>query len=177
MERGDVDAARVTLRTIDMDACNRYWEDCAKEGLSRHRDEAHVGRQKAANKQVTPAMKRRIGIRDGWRCRYCGLRVVHRGFFRALKLLLPDEFPPAPVPIVGSSRPAKRVFDASPDHVVPLSAGGEHTVDNLVTSCGACNYQAKGDCSLEELGLAVPEPPSPDDSWDGLLGRPSGGQP
>lgn len=176
-ELGDVEAARVTLRTIDMEACHRYWKDCAKEGLSRHRKETHAGRKKAPRKSVSAAMKRRIGIRDGWRCRYCGIRVVHQDFFPVVRALLPDEFPRAPLPIEGTSMPAYRLFEASPDHVVPLSANGEHTLDNLVTSCGACNYQAKGSCTLEELGLAAPDPPSPDGSWDGLLGRPGGAQP
>jgi 5-methylcytosine-specific restriction endonuclease McrA len=35
------------------------------------------------------------------------------------------------------------------DHVVPFSRGGTHTLDNLVTSCAACNI-AKGDRTPEE---------------------------
>lgn len=176
VEHGDLEAARVTLRKIDMEACDRYWRDCAREGLRRHRDEAHVGRQKVRRKNVSRSLKLEIGQRDGWRCRYCGLRLVHPGFFRAVAALLPAEFPSAPAPIEGTALPAYRLFDASPDHIVPVSAGGEHTKENLVTSCGACNYQAKGDCTLEELGLAAPEQPTPDDSWDGLVGRPAGHQ-
>jgi hypothetical protein len=173
LEEGNVDAAMVALRTIDVEACDRYWKDSAKEVLSRHRKEAHASRRKGHRKNVSKSWKVEIGTRDGWRCRYCGLRVVAPGFFRALAAALPDEFPPAPVPMEGTSWPIYRLFDASPDHIIPVSAGGEHSLENLVTSCGACNYQAKGDCTLEELGLVPPEPPLPDESWDGLLGRPA----
>ncbi len=176
VEQGELEAARATLRTIDMEACDRYWRDCATEGLCRHRDEEHFRRRKGHRKNVSRALKLEIGKRDGWRCRYCSLRAVYPGCFRALAAFLPEEFPKAPAPIEGTALPAYRLFDASPDHVVPVSAGGEHTRENLVTSCGACNYQAKGDCTLEELGLAVPEQPTPDHSWDGLVERPAGQQ-
>lgn len=35
------------------------------------------------------------------------------------------------------------------DHKVPISKGGENTIDNLVTSCVECNY-GKGSATLEE---------------------------
>ncbi len=64
------------------------------------------------------------------------------------------------------------MFNATPDHVVPLAAGGEHTLDNLVMSCGACNYM-KSSCTLDELGLMPPVPPVADAGWNGLVGRPA----
>ena len=152
IEQGDLDAARIALFTIDATACHRYWVECAQEGLRRHVD--HEGRSKARRTNVSSALKMKLGERDGWRCGYCGLRVVHPGFFRALYGLYPADFPQAKgSAIEGTAWPFQRVFDASPDHVVPVSAGGEHTEANLVTSCGACNYQMKGSCTLDELGL------------------------
>lgn len=170
LSRGDLDAVRIALRTIDIAACDRYWDDCGRAGVARHRPDAHTGRRKARRRSVSRRLKLELGRRDGWRCRYCHLRVVHPGFFPALAQKLRDQFPDAPAPIEGTAWPVYRLFDASPDHVVPVSAGGSHTMDNLVTACGACNYQAKGDCTLDELGLPVPDAP-PADGWDGLLGR------
>jgi 5-methylcytosine-specific restriction endonuclease McrA len=38
------------------------------------------------------------------------------------------------------------------DHVVPLSAGGEHTVNNLVGSCANCNLRRKWERQVKYLG-------------------------
>ena len=40
------------------------------------------------------------------------------------------------------------------DHVVPRSRGGEHTWENVVTSCIPCN-QRKGDRILREAGMTL----------------------
>lgn len=82
--------------------------------------------------------------------------------------LLPDEFPAKGTPIAETMWPIYRAYDSSPDHVHPVSAGGAHSIENLVTACGACNYQAKGHCTLDELGLAPPGPPQAPNGWDGL---------
>ena len=57
------------------------------------------------------------------------------------------------------------------DHVKARAPGGTNTVDNIVVSCGACNYN-KGSTSLEELRLRNPLEREPiNDDWDGLNGR------
>lgn len=86
---------------------------------------------------------------------------------------MPDEFPQPPAPIEGTAWTIERVFAAKPDHVLPVSAGGLTTDDNLVTACGACNDQAKGGALLAQLGIAVPDVHAPvPDPWMGLSGRP-----
>ncbi len=58
----------------------------------------------------------------------------------------------------------------TPDHVVPWHAGGTGEIDNLVASCGTCNYM-KGSCSIEELDLLDPRLYAPVvDGWHGLSG-------
>ena len=117
---------------------------------------------------------RRIGSRDGWRCRYCGLPVADRVFFRKLRSALPEEFPPSPAPIEGTAWTIERVFSPKPDHIVPVAAGGATTDDNLLTACGACNDQAKGDALLSQLGIAAPNVNEPViNPWSGLVERPS----
>ena len=47
------------------------------------------------------------------------------------------------------------------DHVVPRSRGGEHSWENCVAACSACNHR-KADKLLAELGWTlriVPTPP------------------
>lgn len=51
--------------------------------------------------------------RDNWTCVYCGVRVVRT------KHYAPNQ--------------------ATLDHVIPLSKGGTHTMDNVVTACQQCN--------------------------------------
>lgn len=51
--------------------------------------------------------------RDNWTCVYCGVKVVKS------RLYTPNQ--------------------ATIDHVIPLSKGGTHTMDNVVTACHCCN--------------------------------------
>jgi len=44
------------------------------------------------------------------------------------------------------------------DHVVPLSRGGSHTWDNVVTACERCN-QRKGNRTPEEAGMVLRSKP------------------
>ena len=57
--------------------------------------------------------------------------------------------------------------DLTVDHVKPLSRGGRHVWDNVVTACRRCNHR-KADRSLAESGLTLhitPHVPS----WDQLM--------
>lgn len=62
-----------------------------------------------------------VWARDGWRCRYCGVRVVQ----------------------TESGDTVCATNTATVDHVHPRRLGGTNRMQNLVTACYACN-QAKG---------------------------------
>ncbi|KAK9803012.1 hypothetical protein WJX73_010577 [Symbiochloris irregularis] len=49
--------------------------------------------------------------------------------------------------------------DLTLDHVVPMSAGGKWSWENLVTACETCNG-LKGNKALEQLGWKLRRPPS-----------------
>lgn len=106
--------------------------------------------------------------RDHYHCRYCGLPVIPREIYTAFGS------------VVGSSafqfgRPnlarhgAALISWAQFDHVVPYSQGGATDLDNLVTSCWACNF-GKGSYELHQIGISDPRSRKPlNVQWDGLL--------
>jgi HNH endonuclease len=111
-------------------------------------------------------MKRALHGRDGYHCRFCGIPVIHPDIRKYLHKLYPEAIP------WGKSNATQHAgFQClwlQYDHVVPHSAGGENTLDNLVITCSACNY-GKMNYTLEELGLMDPRGfPAIQSQWDGL---------
>jgi 5-methylcytosine-specific restriction endonuclease McrA len=105
--------------------------------------------------------------RDHYRCRYCGLRLfpieVLQDFSTAMGT---DCFS---CTAKNLSHGAALVFRPTYDHVIPLSSGGGHTLENLVAACYSCNF-GKRNYTLEQLGLDDPRsrPARDEDGWDGL---------
>lgn len=146
LEAGDVAGARAALYEMPLKQAHWYWMNASS--LPSHRHEDRSGSSGA----VSPGMRLAVGNRDRWHCRYCDLPVVDVNYFNALYKALPEDFPQVRgTPVTGNGWPISRVFRMAPDHVVPLAAGGPTTMENLVAACGACNYQWKGDCTLDEL--------------------------
>jgi 5-methylcytosine-specific restriction endonuclease McrA len=48
----------------------------------------------------------------------------------------------------------KRSDDLTADHIIPLSRGGTHTLDNIVVVCRSCNSR-KGERTLGEANMRV----------------------
>jgi 5-methylcytosine-specific restriction endonuclease McrA len=115
-----------------------------------------------------------IFARDGWRCRFCGVRVVLPAARKALSAAVPDA-----VCWEGPAVALHAAFgyvSATLDHIVPHSRGGTNESDNLVTTCWPCNF-GRGGYLLEQMGLTDPRSRRPvRDAWDGLgrlLNRPA----
>lgn len=154
---------------MNRDALEQYWAAAGWVNEARHDPSAHAGRTSVKRSAIPVGLKRDLAERDGWRCRYCGVRLLSKDFLANLTRLFPLDF--ADTGRHATQHPALAVLRFNQDHVTPRSAGGPNTLDNLVSSCGTCNY-AKSDCSIEELGLQSPF--SRDafvDDWDGLAGR------
>lgn len=104
--------------------------------------------------------------RDGWRCRFCGIKVISKRARGALVKLFPTE-----------SRWSAKEFErhaalyalaSSLDHVVPHSRGGANVESNFVTACYGCQF-GRGEWTLEEVELLDPRSFHPHvDEWDGL---------
>ena len=103
--------------------------------------------------------------RDGWRCRFCSVRVVDP---RALKELT-QAFPAEARWGTGNANchTGLLVLRASPDHVVPHCHGGDNSMENMVTACFVCQF-ARGELLLAEARVKDPE--SGHRSWTSGMG-------
>ena len=122
--------------------------------------------KRATIRMPTNAEQDAVYRRDGYRCRYCGCRIVLKEARAAFTSMLPDA---APWP--GDDKGKHGAFYAlngCVDHLVPHARGGDNDLANLVTACWPCNF-GKWDFLIEELGLADPRlRPPVVDAWDGL---------
>lgn len=113
-------------------------------------------------------VQRQVFAEDGWRCRWCGTRVVSVEASKTLARLLPS---------VWRHRRANDdchgvtlCCGASLDHVLAHSYGGTNDRENLVTACWPCQF-GRGDTPIETIGLSDPRERSPlVDDWDGCSG-------
>lgn len=155
------------------------WFDVHAQNASGFR-RAHFGRQPIPERvfldpvrRVT-AFERELFARDGYRCRYCGVRVIPGQVTKRLQTILGKDTFDATSRRNTPRHGIKLVFSAALDHVDPHSRGGVTLPENLVTACWACNY-GKAECTLAELGLQDPRDVAPVlDDWDGLMGITSG---
>jgi 5-methylcytosine-specific restriction endonuclease McrA len=105
--------------------------------------------------------------RDGWRCRYCGCRVIPSRVRRWIDKRLPGAIRWDQATNSGCHAGFWTLW-GSVDHVIPRARGGRNEADNLVTACMVCNF-AREHFTLEQLGLADPRSRPPVlDGWDGL---------
>ena len=107
--------------------------------------------------------------RDGYRCRYCGIRVIDtKALLKMEKMVGKKIFQ---VKGKNSDRHGVAlVLRATIDHIKPLSRGGRTKLDNLATSCWSCNY-GKLNATLEQLGITNPlkRRNNPNRYWNGLM--------
>lgn len=171
---GNEDLARDYIKRADIPAVH-VW---ASRAMGKNDKEIHRLRPAAgAAKAVAPVdrVKQRmptgtapaaIYARDGYRCRFCGCRVLAPTARRAMDARLPGAIR------WGDDNPDRHAaffaLAATIDHLVPHSRGGGNEPENLLTTCQACNF-GRGRYSIEEVGLIDPRsrPPVVDD-WDGL---------
>lgn len=118
------------------------------------------------DRRIHPTVRHAVLARDGYTCRYCGVGVVPVEVRNLVFSLYP---------LVRSvkDRPHRNhaAFDAlwlQYDHVVPHCHGGPSSPENVVISCGLCNY-GKDQYTLAQLDLEDPRMRDPVASaWDGL---------
>lgn len=116
---------------------------------------------------IKASIRREVLERDGYRCRYCGLSVVHADIRKIAHKLYPSEVP------WNSRNSAEQhsgfqVSWLQYDHVKPHSHGGRSTLNNVVVSCALCNF-GKDRFTLRQLDIEDPRlSPSVPSEFDGL---------
>jgi 5-methylcytosine-specific restriction endonuclease McrA len=165
-----LEVAHAFARTCDWTAFEWFWWEGGNEWARRLGTGprlAYTGQK--ASPTIPSSLKREVAVRDSFTCRYCQLRVISSATLAALEKVLPAALPIGTRTV--ECHPMQCVMRLTWDHVKPRAEGGRNTLDNIVTSCGGCNYN-KGSCTIEELGLRYPFDRDPvDNGWDGLNGR------
>lgn len=91
--------------------------------------------------------------RDGFYCRFCGVRIIRPDVRKHLHNLYPDSIP------WGRSNQSQHAgFQASWaqfDHLQPHSLGGATVLDNMAVTCAPCNF-GRMERTLEEMNLGDP---------------------
>lgn len=120
-----------------------------------------------SDRNIAPAIRSAVLQRDGYRCRYCGIPVVHADIRKLAHRLYPGVVPWEPYDVTKQHSGFACLW-LQFDHVVPHSHGGRSSLDNVVISCALCNF-GKDKYTLLQLNLADPRltPPVPS-KWDGL---------
>lgn len=120
------------------------------------------------DKTRRPNAKEELEIfeRDGWKCRYCGCRVISKKAKDVFTKIFPKEA------YWGrkwsEKHNALKTLMVSLDHILPHSRGGNNNPLNLVTSCVPCQF-GRNNWTLEEVGFNDPTKRDPViDKWDGL---------
>jgi 5-methylcytosine-specific restriction endonuclease McrA len=105
--------------------------------------------------------------RDGWRCRFCGIRILSLDAIKLLDAIFPDEVRWRVKPYRNRNA-AFNVLASSLDHILPHGRGGDNDMVNLVAACGSCQF-GRMQYTLEEVGFIDPRARPPIvDAWDGL---------
>lgn len=158
-----------------MDSAQTITNVCELIGSGDHADAAEYIRQ---NWPFNPTRNERertpdtwlieVWRRDGLIDRYSGERLVFPGTLLLLAELLPSELPYHRNGRLDVCHIAHWTLYPSVDHLVPISRGGVHSIDNLVTTSMIRN-QAKANWTVEELCWEL-RPPAGIGEWDGLAG-------
>ncbi len=167
---GDLDLARLKLRQANDPVLYQYASRIigqADPQVHRYRSVARATAAitKATKRMPSAADQRAMYARDGWRCRFCGCRIVLDKARRAMRNQVPDAIPWSEAE---GFHAAFYALSGSVDHVLPHSAGGGNDLDNIVTACWPCQF-GRSAWLIEEVGLIDPRSRPPIvDSWDGL---------
>lgn len=171
--KGDIQAAREKVMAKMRDEDLHEWFGQHADHSGRGRCQVlwgHAKRDPMVYKHSGPPewLTMKVFDRDGFRCRYCGIRVILLEVLKDFSAVIGNDVFP-----YGRSAPerhgATRVYPASPDHVIPKGLlENPHTEENLVTACWPCQF-GKMEFRLEQLGLENPFDRDPiRDDWDGL---------
>lgn len=174
---GDVDGARGLISTIDGQSLME-WYDSIAQNVADVRYTLISGkpprRRIGEGEHPTQSLARvaAIAARDGYRCAYCGIRVIEPEILKKIQMKVGrDVFPSKNNKKGSSNRDYHGIWVTTAvtlDHVVPYSESRDDSDSNLVTSCWGCNF-GKYHYTCKELELSLPAiGASSGRSWSGL---------
>lgn len=164
------DIARAHLRAADLPVVHDYAARLMASdirGVFRHLPAPRTipKAERSIHRHPSIAIGRTLYARDGFRCRFCGCRVVLPAARDYLRRALPGAIRWSDAE---GHHAAFYALSATLNHLVPHSAGGTSEPDNLVTACWPCNF-GRMSFAIEAVGLADPRDFAPIvDEWDGL---------
>lgn len=168
---GQLDLARTLIGRADLPAIREYAVSIVgKMSVEVHRQvrrpKCLPATERDPTRMPSTAEQNRIFARDGWRCRFCGVKVICKRARSVLINLFPVE---AHWPRAEFQRhSALYAMASSLDHVLPHGRGGKNETENFVTACYCCQF-GRGEWTLEEVEVADPRAREPVvDAWDGL---------
>jgi hypothetical protein len=117
--------------------------------------------------RLLPKVEKLVFLRDSYRCRYCGLRIISKEVFSEYSRIVGPEY--FSVERENSKRNGLTLgLRGVADHVEPFASGGLTEIENLVTSCYSCNF-GKAGYTLDQVGIEDPKlRPPMNDGWQGL---------
>lgn len=171
---GDQTASAKLIMSVDLPVF-REWFDAIAGGIN---NDVHRFRRVDGLPSKVPVQHREIGrmpnaevksqvlSRDGFNCTFCGLPVMRKEVRVALRKRYPEALRWGHTN--NDCNTAIMCMTLQFDHIVPHSHGGRSDVENIVITCGPCNY-GRGNWLLEEVGLIDPRTRTIcRTSWDGL---------
>lgn len=174
---GDQKLAKLSLVAMrERDMTEHYqnvgqWSGNFRQKILNQPNSTTIPENKRANPNIPMVLQQEVIQRDGHRCRYCQIRVIHKKEIVKLQSMFGRKL----IPVNRDGKYAVEyrhgiinMCQATFDHVTPRQQGGQNTMSNLVTSCKSCNY-GKGAKTLKQLGLDLPiSPKQNDQNWVGL---------
>lgn len=160
INENDIESA-IDLIDINLEVKIKNWFviHAQNSGEQRFRNLGHKKESKV-DFEVDPVrsvsrFEAEVYARDNLRCRYCQNKLLPLNSLKIIERALGKDI----FNVSGNTNQLRHgyvyVVRATADHVVPHNRGGRTNLENLVTSCWACNY-GKGGYTLEEIGLDDP---------------------
>jgi hypothetical protein len=122
--------------------------------------------QRITKRMPNSEVIKKIHLRDGFHCRFCGMPVIKATVRRSICSAYPEA-----VPWGKTNASRHRAFFAmwaQYDHILPHARGGTNSIDNMVLACAACQF-GRMNYTLDEVGLQYPRQQTRKQQfWDGL---------
>jgi 5-methylcytosine-specific restriction endonuclease McrA len=167
--RGDRVVADELIRGANMPAIREWVESIwgKKTGFLPKRTVRCIEKElRVKERMPTPAQKVELLRRDGYHCRFCGIPVIRTEIRKRIHAIYPDALPWGRRNI--DQHAAFQAMWVQYDHLVAHASSGTNDLDNIVITCGPCNFGRRHH-SLEEVGLIDPRTREPlRSTWDGL---------